>query len=110
MAEQNTPQPAIDLNRVARIVGSYVRHHQIGLDQLAGLIGEVHRALASLGRSTQEEPLMPAFRFVARCSRTMWYASSAAITPRCFVAICEPPMTSKLPITERAGNCLQIIR
>jgi predicted transcriptional regulator len=61
MAEQDTPPPAIDLDRVARIVGSYVRHHQIGSDQLAGLIGEVHRALASLGRSTQvEEPLMPA--------------------------------------------------
>jgi predicted transcriptional regulator len=52
MAEQDTPPPAIDLDRVARIVGSYVRHHQIGSDQLAGLIGEVHRALASLGRST----------------------------------------------------------
>ena len=58
MAEQDTPPPAIDLDRVARIVGSYVRHHQIGSDQL---IGEVHRALAILGRSTQvEEPLMPA--------------------------------------------------
>jgi predicted transcriptional regulator len=61
MAEHDTPPPGIDLDRVARIVGSYVRHHQIGSDQLAGLIGEVHRALASLGRSTPvEEPLMPA--------------------------------------------------
>ena len=51
MAEQDTPPPAIDLDRVARIVGSYVRHHQIGSDQLAELIGEVHRAFASLGRA-----------------------------------------------------------
>jgi predicted transcriptional regulator len=38
-----------------------VQHHQIGSDQLAGLIGEVHRALASLGRAPPvQEPLMPA--------------------------------------------------
>jgi predicted transcriptional regulator len=61
MAEQDTPSPGVDLYRVARIVGSYVQHHQIGSDQLAGLIGEVHRALASLGRAPPvQEPLMPA--------------------------------------------------
>jgi predicted transcriptional regulator len=61
MAEHDTPPPEVDLYRVAHIVGSYVRHHQIGSDQLAGLIGEVHRALASLGRAPPvQEPLMPA--------------------------------------------------
>ena len=61
MAEQDTPSPGVDLYRVARIVGSYVQHHQIGSDQLAGLIGEVHRAFASLGRAPPvQEPLMPA--------------------------------------------------
>jgi hypothetical protein len=39
--------------RVAEIVSSYVRHHQIAPDQLAGLIVEVHRALVSLGRATR---------------------------------------------------------
>jgi hypothetical protein len=38
--------------QVAEIVSSYVRHHQIAAAQLAGLIVEVHRALASLGRAT----------------------------------------------------------
>jgi len=32
-----------------RIVSSYVRHHQIGAGQLAGLIVDMHRTLASLG-------------------------------------------------------------
>jgi hypothetical protein len=46
MAEQDTPSPGVDLYRVARIVGSYVQHHQIGSDQLAGLIGEVSELLS----------------------------------------------------------------
>jgi predicted transcriptional regulator len=38
-----------------------VRHHQVAADQLAGLIVEVHRALASLGRATPvPEPAKPA--------------------------------------------------
>jgi predicted transcriptional regulator len=49
MAED--PRPRVDPNRVAEIVISYVRHHKIGADQLAGLIVEVHRALASIGRA-----------------------------------------------------------
>ena len=60
MAEHGSP-PRVDLFRVARIVGSYVRHHQIAPDQLTGLIVEVHRALAALGRATPvQEPLRPA--------------------------------------------------
>ena len=66
MAEQDS---ASDLYQVARIVGSYVRHHQITPDELIGLIVEVHRALASLGRgppSVQElpQPAVPIRRSV----------------------------------------------
>ncbi|MBV8522325.1 MAG: hypothetical protein JOY71_09400, partial [Acetobacteraceae bacterium] len=57
MAEQDLA-PGVDLYRVAHIVSSYVGHHQIGPDQLGGLIVEVHRALAGLGRAppVQEPP------------------------------------------------------
>jgi predicted transcriptional regulator len=69
MAEQDSP-PEVDLFLVARIVGSYVRNHKIGADQLAGLIVEVHRALASLGRAApvQElpKPAVPIRRSVQR--------------------------------------------
>ena len=44
------------VERVARIVGSYVRHHQIEPGQLVRLIGEVHRALGSLGQSAPSVP------------------------------------------------------
>jgi predicted transcriptional regulator len=43
MAEQDSA-PVLDPYRVARIVGSYVRHHQIEPGQLIRLIVEVHRA------------------------------------------------------------------
>ena len=60
MAEQDSP-PEVDPYRVALIVGSYVRHHQIGPDQLVGLIAEVHRALGSLGHAPPvEQTLVPA--------------------------------------------------
>jgi predicted transcriptional regulator len=54
--------PEVAPYRVAHIVGSYVRHHQIEADQIAGLIATVHRALAGLGRAAPplEEPLKPA--------------------------------------------------
>ena len=55
------PPPRVDPNQVARIVGSYLRHHQVEPDQLAGLIVEVHRALAGLGRAPPvQEPAQPA--------------------------------------------------
>jgi predicted transcriptional regulator len=59
MAED--PPSRIDPNQVAEIVGSYVRHHKIEPDKLVGLIVEVHRALASLGRgaSPAQEPPKP---------------------------------------------------
>jgi predicted transcriptional regulator len=60
MAEQDSP-PRVDPYQVAEIVSSYVRHHQIAADQLAGSIVEVHRALASLGRPPPaQEPPTPA--------------------------------------------------
>jgi predicted transcriptional regulator len=48
MAEQDSAS-RVDLYHVAHIVSSYVRHYQIAADELAGLIVEVHRTLASLG-------------------------------------------------------------
>jgi predicted transcriptional regulator len=61
MAEQ-VSAATIDLYRVARIVGSYARHHQIEPGQLARLINEVHRALSSLGQSAPSvsQPRRPA--------------------------------------------------
>jgi predicted transcriptional regulator len=54
--------PEVDLNQVARIVSSYVRHHQIGPDQLVELIVVIHLALAALGQATPlpPEPRKPA--------------------------------------------------
>jgi predicted transcriptional regulator len=59
MAED--PPSRVDPNQVAEIVSSYVRHHKIAADQLAGLIVEVHRALANLRRvAPVQEPVKPA--------------------------------------------------
>jgi predicted transcriptional regulator len=54
MAGEDAPPPTaeVDPDRVAGIVSSYVRHHQIAPDELPALIVEVHRALANLGRDT----------------------------------------------------------
>jgi predicted transcriptional regulator len=54
MAEQASGSK-IELHQVVRIVGSYVRHHQVAADQLAALIIEVHRALTGL-RGAPPEP------------------------------------------------------
>jgi predicted transcriptional regulator len=61
MAEQDAAS-GVDLYRVAHIVSSYVRYHQIGPDQLVGLIVEVHQALVNHGRDVPpaQEPLKPA--------------------------------------------------
>ena len=62
--------PGVNLSQVARIVSSYVRHHQLGPDQLAGLIVAVHRALANLGLGPPVEkapqPAVPIRRSVQR--------------------------------------------
>jgi predicted transcriptional regulator len=61
MAEEASA-PEVDLNQVARIVSSYVQHHQLGPEQLVELIRQVHRALASLGHAALPivEPRQPA--------------------------------------------------
>ena len=60
MVNQSTPQ-AVDLSLVVRIVRSYVAQNAIGIDQLAGLIAEVHRSLSGLGESAPaSEPAPPA--------------------------------------------------
>jgi predicted transcriptional regulator len=61
MAEQDAASGG-DLYQVAHIVSSYVRHHQIGPDQLVRLIVEVHEALANLRRGAPpvQEPPKPA--------------------------------------------------
>ena len=55
MAEQDSAR--VDLYRVARIVSSYVRHHQVEPGQLTRLIVEVHRALAGLGLGAAPTPV-----------------------------------------------------
>jgi predicted transcriptional regulator len=55
MAERDSASGSV-VEQVARVVDSYVRHHQIEPGQLVRLIGEVHRALSSLGQSA---PAMP---------------------------------------------------
>jgi predicted transcriptional regulator len=55
MAEQDSAR--VDLYRVARIVSSYVRHHQVEPGQLIRLIVEVHRALAGLGLGAAPAPV-----------------------------------------------------
>jgi predicted transcriptional regulator len=54
--------PESDLNRVAHIVSSYARNHQLDPEQLVELIKQVHRALASLGQAAlpMVEPRQPA--------------------------------------------------
>jgi predicted transcriptional regulator len=44
----------------ATIVGSYVRHHTVGADQVSDLIATVHRALGHLGQPNQPEEATPA--------------------------------------------------
>ena len=61
----------VNLYPVVRIVSSYVRRHQLGPDQLIGLIAAVHRALAVLGLGPPPlekppEPAVPIRRSVQR--------------------------------------------
>jgi predicted transcriptional regulator len=58
MAERGSASSGV-IEQVARIIGSYVRHHQIEPGQLARLIGEVHRALGSLRQSVPSVPEPP---------------------------------------------------
>lgn len=54
MAEDNVTTE-VDPRLVERIVSSYVLHHRIGVDQLPGLIAEVHRSLAKIGQRRRPE-------------------------------------------------------
>jgi predicted transcriptional regulator len=45
----------VDPHLTATIVGSYVRHHTVGADQVSDLIATVHRALGQLGQPNQTE-------------------------------------------------------
>ena len=51
----------IDPHLTAKIVGSYVRHHTVGADQVSGLITSVHRALDQLGQPNQPEEVPTPF-------------------------------------------------
>ena len=48
------PPPTLDTELTTNIVAGYVRHNQIGADQLPVLISTVHQALAGLGKSKAE--------------------------------------------------------
>src|SRR3984893_12650521 len=53
MQEKVMDTERVDPHLTARIVGSYVRHHTVGADQVSDLIATVHRALGQLGQPTQ---------------------------------------------------------
>ena len=48
------PPPTLDRELTTNIVAAYVRHNQIGADQLSVLISTVHQALTSLGKPAAE--------------------------------------------------------
>ena len=60
--DEHDSAPRVDPLQVARIVGSYVRHHQIRPDEVAGVIVAVQRALGSLGNDAAQvqDPPKPA--------------------------------------------------
>ena len=58
--EETPPSKETDRGLVALIVGSYVAHNHVGIDQLPQLISEVHRSLGGLGKEALHEALVPA--------------------------------------------------
>src|SRR5437868_7576482 len=48
------PSPTLDRKLTTNIVAAYVRHNQIGADQLPVLISTVHLALVGLGKPAAE--------------------------------------------------------
>jgi len=48
------PPPTLDRERTTNIVAAYVRHNQIGADQVSVLISTVHQALVGLGKPAAE--------------------------------------------------------
>jgi predicted transcriptional regulator len=65
------PPPGLDRELTTNIVAAYVRHNQIGSDQLGTLISTVHQALTSLGKPAakfngERIPAVPIRRSVHR--------------------------------------------
>ena len=59
--DEQTSSKEVDRGLVALIVRSYVAHNVVSVDQLAGLISEVHRSLGGLGKDASiHEALVPA--------------------------------------------------
>jgi predicted transcriptional regulator len=58
--EETPPSKETDRGLVALIIGSYVAHNHVGIDQLPQLISEVHRSLGGLGKDALHEALVPA--------------------------------------------------
>jgi predicted transcriptional regulator len=48
----------VDPHLTTKIVGSYVRHHTVGVDQVSEVITSVHGALAQLGRPNQPQEVL----------------------------------------------------
>ncbi len=68
--EEQSASKEVDLRLVAEIVRSYVAHNSVSVDQLSGLISEVHRSLDGLGREAPLQgalvPAVPIKRSVQR--------------------------------------------
>ena len=58
--EEQSASKEVDPRLVALIVRSYVARNSVSVDQLPGLISEVHRSLNSLGREAPQAALVPA--------------------------------------------------
>jgi len=103
--EQESPR-RVDVDWVAPIVTGYVRHNKIAPDQLAGIVGEVHRALPVLRvphwRKSRRDRRCGS---VARSSRIMWFVSRAGFARRRSAHICGSGTASESAITAPAGNC-----
>src|SRR5580692_8163202 len=70
------PSPTLDTGLTTNIVAAYVRHNQIGADQLPIVISTVHQALAGLGKSKAEiemerTPAVPKFMSVEGCETVL---------------------------------------
>jgi predicted transcriptional regulator len=59
MAEE-AKNGGVSANLIAKIVASYVSHHNLTPDQLPGLISSVHQSIAGLGRPPEAAALTPA--------------------------------------------------
>jgi predicted transcriptional regulator len=59
MAEEGK-SASVSSNLVAKIVASYVSHHNLTPDQLPGLISSVHQSIVGLGQAPEAAALTPA--------------------------------------------------